>query len=101
MDTAAGLSVRFERSFKHFARYLVGLHKLTTFDAVSKAEGDAHERIGIGFEEMAEGEKQAVMLMQQFTELYARDRQLQITGRNPYEMLIEMDQAEMKKDYSA
>ncbi len=38
-------------------------------------------------------EPQIVMLMQQVTELYARDRQMQIIDRNPYENLIEIDTA--------
>ncbi len=89
-------SGQFQSSFRCFTKYLVDLHKLTTFDAVSRAEETAHERIGGGQEAMDTTEKQIVMLMQQMTELYARDRQMQITGRNPFEVIIKMDQAAVK-----
>ena len=93
-------SQQFESSFKCFANFLVDLHKLPTFDAVSQAEEAAHERIGGGHEAMNSTETQIVMLMQQITELYARDRQMQITGRNPFEVLVERDEAAVKNGCS-
>ena len=93
-------SAQFQSSFRYFAKYLVNLHKLPTFDAVSRAEEAAHERIGDGHEAMDATEMQIVMLMQQMTELYARDRQMQITGRNPFAVIIEMDEAAVKNGHS-
>src|SRR5512135_361283 len=86
MLTTGALSQEFEISLKRFAKYLVDLHKLPTFDSVTKAEEEAHEHIDVGLEEMDPKEIQIVMLMRQMTEIYARDRQMQITGRNPYEI---------------
>lgn len=93
-------SQQFQNSFKRFSKYLVDLHKLPTFDSVTRAEEEIHERIEDGFEEMNTGEMQIVMLMRQVAEIYARDRQLQITKRNPYEVIVEMDEAEMRNGYS-
>lgn len=94
-------SQQFESSFKCFAKFLVDLHRLPTFDAVSRAEEAAHERIGSGHEAMDDTEKQIAMLMQQLTEVYARARQMEITGRNPFEVIIEMDEAAVKNGYSS
>lgn len=94
-------SAQFQSSFRCFTKYLVDLHKLPTFDAVSRAEAAAHECIGGGHEAMDVRETQIVMLMQQMTELYARDRQMQITGRNPFEVIIEMDEAAVKNGHSS
>ncbi len=93
-------SQQLESSFKCFAKFLVDLHKLPTFDAVSRAEKTAHENIETSLEEMDMKEMQIVMLMRQMIELYARDRQMQITGRNPFEVIIEMDEAAVKNGFS-
>lgn len=89
-------SAQFQSSFRCFAKFLVGLHKLPIFNAVSLAEEEAHAHIGDGAEGMDTGERQIVILMQQLAEVYARDRQMQITGRNPFEVIIEMDEAKTR-----
>jgi hypothetical protein len=96
MHTAEVTSPQFQRSFKIFAKYLVDLSKLPTFNAVTKAEEEANARLEVGFEELDIKERQIVMLMQQMTEIYARDRQMQLTGLNPYEIIIASDAAAMK-----
>lgn len=96
MHVTGDTSPQFQSSLKSFAKFLVDLNKLPTFGSVTKAEEEAHVRLEIGFEEMNTKEMQIVMLMQQLTEIYARDRQLKITGRNPYETIIEMDEAATK-----
>ena len=95
MFNAGVTSPQFHSSFKCFAKYLVDLNTLTTFNSVTTAEEETHKRLEVGFEEMDIKEMQIVILMQQITEIYARDRQMQITGRNPYEIIIEMDEAAM------
>ncbi len=99
MPTTGDISQEFENSLKRFTKYLVDLHKLQTFDSVAKAEEEAYERMDVRFEEMDPKEIQIVMLMRQMTEIYARDRQMQITNRNPYEIIIQMDEAAAKNGY--
>jgi hypothetical protein len=96
MHTAEVTSPQFQSALKSFAKYLVDLSKLTTFDSVSKAEEKTHERLGLGFEEMDTKEMHIVTQFQQLTEIYARDRQMQLTGRNPYEIIIAADASAMK-----
>ena len=97
MHTTEVPSQQLQNSLKYFAQYLTSLHRLTTFDSVTQAEQDAHKRLEFGFEELDSREKQITMQMQQMIELYARDRQMQITGRNPYEIIIEQDTAQLDK----
>lgn len=99
MHTIGDPSPQFQTSLKHFAHYLTCLHRLSTFDSVSKAEEETHQRLEIGFEDMDSKEMQTILMMQQMVELYARDRQMQITGRNPFEIIIEMDEAQTKNGY--
>lgn len=99
MHATGSISPEFQSSLKSFAKYLVDLSKLPTFGSVTTAEEKAHERLEAGFEEMDTREMQIVMLMQQLTEIYARDRQLQITGRNPYQIIIDMDEAAKNGHY--
>lgn len=99
MHATGSISPQFQSSLNSFAKYLVDLSKLPTFGSVATAEEEAHERLEAGFEEMDTGEMLIVMLMQQLTEIYARDRQLQITGRNPYQIIIELDEAAMKNGH--
>ncbi len=93
-------SQQLQSSLKLFAQYLAGLHRLPTFGSVSEAEEKAHERLKIGFEEMDGKEMQIILMMQQMVEVYARDRQMQIARRNPFEVIIEMDEAEVKNGYT-
>lgn len=95
---ATGLpSPQLQSSLKFFAQYLAGLHRLPTFDSVSNAEDEAHKRLKIGFEALDSKEIQLTLMMQQMIEVYARDRQMQITGRNPFEIIIKMDDAQNEK----
>jgi predicted transcriptional regulator len=100
MHATGEISPQFQSSLKNLAQYLVALNNLPSFSSVAKAEEEAHQRLATGFEDMDMKEMQIVTMMHQITEIYARDRQLQITGRNPYETIIEMDEAEMKNGYS-
>lgn len=99
MHATEETSPLFQSSLKRFAKYLVDLHKLPTFGSVAKAEEETHQCLEAGFEEMDIKEMQIVLLMQQMTEIYARDRQLQITGRNPYKIIIKMDEAAIKNGH--
>lgn len=99
MHTTEVPSQLLQNSLRYFAQYLAGLHRLTTFDSVNKAEKDAHKCLELGFEELDSREKQITLEMQQMIELYARDRQRQITGRNPYEIIIERDKEQIKNGY--
>jgi hypothetical protein len=44
-------------------------------------------------------EAQIVMSMHQIVEIYARDRQMQITGRNSFEVIVEMDMAAVENSH--
>lgn len=92
-------SPQFQDALKSIAKYLVDLNKHFTFENVSKAEVQAHDRLNLGFENMVGKEAQIVTSMHQIVEIYARDRQMQITGRNPFEVIVEMDMAAMKNSH--
>jgi hypothetical protein len=96
MHTPDILSPQLKSSFKCFAKYLVDLHKLQTFNAVTKSEDEVQRHIATDLAKMDSKEMQIVVLMQQVAEIYARDRQLKITGRNPFEVITEMTEAGMK-----
>ena len=100
MHTTEVTTPQFQSALKNFAKYLVDLSKLTTFDSVSKAEEKAHERLGVSFEQMDAKELHIVMQFQQLTEIYARDRQMQLTGRNPYEIITEIDEAATRNGHN-
>jgi hypothetical protein len=95
MHTTEIPSPQFLDALRSFAKYLVDLNKHLTFENVSAAEAHAHDRLKLGFENMDGKEAQIVMSMHQIVEIYARDRQMKITGRNPFEVIVEMDMAAM------
>lgn len=99
MQSTGATSQQFENSLKYFAKFLVDLHKLPTLNSVSNAEEKAHDQLEVGFEEMGTKEMQILMLMQQMVEIYSRDRQLQITGRNSYANIVELDEAATNNGY--
>jgi hypothetical protein len=99
MHTAEIQSPQFQDALKSFAKYLVDLNKYLTFENVSKAEAQAHDRLNLGFENMVGKEAQIVMSMHQIVEIYARDRQMQITGRNSFEVIVEMDMAAVENSH--